>query len=110
MSSCTGTYRCLPTHEKPSYASGEQVGCIRFALLFSIFLAVPVFSLWTTFTASAGNVRGIKIGHPPGKLIDIGTHRLHLYCAGKGSPTVILDAGLGGSSLEWWTVQQKLAV
>jgi len=44
---------------------------------------------------------------PPGKLYRIGSHRLHIYCVGHGSPTVILDAGLGGISLEW-TVVQKL--
>lgn len=29
---------------------------------------------------------------PPGRLIDVGGHHLHLYCTGEGSPTVILDA------------------
>jgi hypothetical protein len=32
---------------------------------------------------------------PPGQLVDIGGHRLHLHCVGEGSPTVVLDAGLG---------------
>src|SRR2546430_6786928 len=35
---------------------------------------------------------------PPGKLIDIGGRKLHLFCEGKGSPTVILMAGGGGFS------------
>ena len=42
---------------------------------------------------------------PPGTLVDIGTHRLHLSCAGRGSPSVIFDAALGGSSLSWSLVQ-----
>ena len=33
---------------------------------------------------------------PPGQLIDLGNHRLHLYVAGKGSPTIVLDHSLGG--------------
>lgn len=37
---------------------------------------------------------------PPGKLYQVGNHRLHIYCMGEGSPSVILDAGLGGFSLE----------
>lgn len=41
----------------------------------------------------------------PGRLIDIGTHRLHIICAGSGSPAVIFDAALGGSSLSWALVQ-----
>src|SRR5215218_3863475 len=28
---------------------------------------------------------------PPGQLIDVGGHRLHLYCTGSGNPTVVLQ-------------------
>lgn len=34
-----------------------------------------------------------------GKLISVGDHKLHIECVGKGSPTVILEAGLGDTSL-----------
>jgi pimeloyl-ACP methyl ester carboxylesterase len=46
---------------------------------------------------------------PPGQLVDIGGHRLHLHCVGEGSPTVVLDAGLGAFSLDWGAVQSKIA-
>src|SRR5882762_5528276 len=46
---------------------------------------------------------------PPGKLIDIGGRKLHLYCEGKGSPTVILMAGGGAFSIDWALVQPKVA-
>lgn len=46
---------------------------------------------------------------PPGRLVDIGGYRLHLYCTGEGSPTVILDYGLVGSYLEWQRVQLEIA-
>ncbi|MBI1277582.1 MAG: alpha/beta fold hydrolase [Anaerolineaceae bacterium] len=46
---------------------------------------------------------------PPGQLIDIGDFRLHIHCIGEGSPTVILEAGTGGSSLDWSLVQPKIA-
>jgi pimeloyl-ACP methyl ester carboxylesterase len=42
---------------------------------------------------------------PPGHLVDVGGHRLHLWCTGAGAPAVILDAGLGGSSPGWGFVQ-----
>jgi pimeloyl-ACP methyl ester carboxylesterase len=40
---------------------------------------------------------------PPGQLIDVGGHRLHLNCTGSGSPTVVLQAGGGetSSNLGW---------
>jgi pimeloyl-ACP methyl ester carboxylesterase len=46
---------------------------------------------------------------PPGQLVDIGGHRLHLRCVGQGSPTVVLDAGLGEFSLGWGAVQPQIA-
>jgi pimeloyl-ACP methyl ester carboxylesterase len=46
---------------------------------------------------------------PPGRLVDIGGFRLHVNCGGEGLPTVILDAALGGSSVSWCFVQQKVA-
>jgi pimeloyl-ACP methyl ester carboxylesterase len=46
---------------------------------------------------------------PPGRLIDVGGFTLHLNCAGEGSPTVILDAALGASSVSWSCVQPEIA-
>ena len=42
---------------------------------------------------------------PPGRLVDAGGYRLHLYCVGEGAPTVVMDAGLGGGVPDWSTVQ-----
>ena len=46
---------------------------------------------------------------PPGHLVDIGGHRLHLWCTGNGAPAVILDTGLGGSIAGWGFVQPEVA-
>jgi pimeloyl-ACP methyl ester carboxylesterase len=50
-------------------------------------------------------------GSPPGMLIDIGTHKLHLVCAGpeRAKPVVILEAGGGAYSTTWAAVQKALA-
>jgi len=45
----------------------------------------------------------------PGTLVDVGGFRLHIHCSGEGSPAVILDAALGGSSVSWSLVQPELA-
>jgi pimeloyl-ACP methyl ester carboxylesterase len=34
----------------------------------------------------------------PGRLIDVGGHKLHINCTGSGSPTVVLEPGLGEPS------------
>lgn len=46
---------------------------------------------------------------PPGRLVDVGGFRLHINCAGQGSPCVVFDAALGGSSLSWSLVQGEVA-
>ncbi len=46
---------------------------------------------------------------PPGRLVDVGGHRLHIWCTGAGDPTVILENGLGGSSAGWGFVQPEVA-
>jgi pimeloyl-ACP methyl ester carboxylesterase len=46
---------------------------------------------------------------PPGKLVDLGGHKLHVNCTGKGSPTVVLENGLGDYSFDWTLVQNKVA-
>jgi Alpha/beta hydrolase family len=40
-----------------------------------------------------------------GQMVDIGGYRLNINCTGDGSPTVILDSGLGEPALSWMGVQ-----
>ena len=46
---------------------------------------------------------------PPGEMVDVGGYSLHINCVGRGSPTVILDAGSGGMSAQWVRVQQEVS-
>ena len=48
----------------------------------------------------------------PGRLIDLGGWRLHLNCTGErrpAQPTVVLEAGAGGFSVDWSLVQPEVA-
>jgi pimeloyl-ACP methyl ester carboxylesterase len=50
--------------------------------------------------------------HPPkapGRLVDLGSRHLHIRCVGTGAPTVVLESGGGGISVDWLLVQQKIA-
>jgi pimeloyl-ACP methyl ester carboxylesterase len=48
--------------------------------------------------------------HPMrGQLVDIGRYKMHIYCVGRGTPTVILDSGLGDSFISWQKVQPQIA-
>jgi pimeloyl-ACP methyl ester carboxylesterase len=44
---------------------------------------------------------------PPGKLVDVGRHRLHVQVAGSGSPIVMLEAGIAASSVSWEPVRRE---
>ena len=46
----------------------------------------------------------------PQQRVDVGHgRRMNLYCLGAGSPTVILDAGMGDSTISWALVQPAIA-
>lgn len=77
--------------------------------LVILTLLLALAGLWSALPAKAKGQIDININRPPGRLIDIGTHSLYIYCTGTESPTVVLDAGLGDSSLEWLPVQSRLA-
>jgi len=68
------------------------------ALLGGAALAAeaPV-SWWTRYAAPAN-----QVPLPDGR-------KLNLYCEGKGSPTVVMDAGLGDNASSWRGVQDPIA-
>lgn len=45
----------------------------------------------------------------PGKLVDLGGHRLHVLCSGTGSPVVVVENGLGDFSFDWTLVQKQVS-
>ncbi len=45
----------------------------------------------------------------PGRLIDVGGHRLHIVCVGEGTPTVVIDGGAGARSIFYSHIQKALA-
>ena len=47
----------------------------------------------------------------PGEMVAVAGHDMQLHCTGqgKGGPTVVMDAGLGGGVLDWQTVQPEVA-
>ncbi len=48
--------------------------------------------------------------HPaPGRLIDVGGHRLHSLVMGEGSPAIIFESGLMSTVLSWQYPQREIA-
>jgi len=81
---------------------------LRYTILTetSIVFALAVCGL---IYERAAEAQDLRLYAPPGNLIDLGGYRLHLYCTGQGSPTVILEHGLDGSYLDWRKVQPEIA-
>src|SRR5688500_5261516 len=46
---------------------------------------------------------------PPGEMVGVGGHSLHINCVGQGGPTVVLEAGSGGFSAQWVRVQREVS-
>jgi pimeloyl-ACP methyl ester carboxylesterase len=46
---------------------------------------------------------------PLGKLVNLGGHKLHVYCTGHGGPTVVVENGLGDFSFDWILVQDRVS-
>ena len=64
--------------------------------------------------AVAGGVTTVGAATAPeaagtGQLVDVGGRNVYLQCEGTGSPVVILQAGLGGTSASWARIQPAIA-
>lgn len=46
---------------------------------------------------------------PPGRFVSVDGHRMHLYCTGSGTPTVVLESGGAESYLVWGKLQPPLS-
>lgn len=46
---------------------------------------------------------------PPGRLVDVAGRRMHITCAGRGTPAVVIIPGMGETSSDWAAVQRALA-
>jgi pimeloyl-ACP methyl ester carboxylesterase len=75
------------------WVAGITVFCILLGVVYQIL----------------GTLKDAKLYPPPGRLVDLGTHHLHLLESGRGSPTILLEAGLMSTVLSWTDLQRTLA-
>jgi len=77
-----------------------------------VLSAVVLVAAAVTVCASFNSIALLRFrGHnpPPGETYIVDGHKMHIYCTGSGSPTIVLDAGLGNDALIWGGVQPELA-
>ncbi|HTT19273.1 MAG TPA: alpha/beta hydrolase [Candidatus Sulfotelmatobacter sp.] len=81
---------------------GKRVALILLSLLLVLLVTGYLYE-------NISEARDRRFNPMPGRLVDVGGHRMHIYCTGDGSPTVVLDSGLGDSYLSWHKVQAEIA-
>ncbi len=100
-----------PAHTTPPKRRKALWRRVRRILLIGALLIVLLAGTGLLYQSIA-SAQDASSYPPPGKLIDVGGYRLHLYCTGAvrpGSPTVILEEGIGSTSLVWSKVQPGVA-
>lgn len=71
-------------------------------------LAAAVLAAGVVYQALGA--RADRRRHPPfGRMVSVGSHRLHIFTAGEGAPAVALDNGLPATSVGWCYVQPRVA-
>ena len=80
---------------------------VRLVKVVAVLLVlVLIGTLWESTTEAADQ----RAYPPPGQLVDMGGYSLHLNCVGTGSPTVVIEAGMGDWSTSWSSqVQPEVA-
>jgi pimeloyl-ACP methyl ester carboxylesterase len=78
------------------------------------WLVLPVIATLLVFAIGGGIVTVSATAGPgasstSGRLVDVGGRRLYIECTGSGSPTVVLQAGLGESSSYWGRIAPAIA-
>ena len=73
--------------------------------VIATLLLIAVGGAFATVSAATGRTAESASG----QMIDVGGHRLYIECSGSGSPTVVLQAGLGASSSSWAGIAPNVA-
>lgn len=83
---------------------------MHFALAILIALAaLALLALVGRTYQTVGTSRDLVKYPAPGNLFDLGSHRLHLFTLGEGSPTVLFESGLMSTMLSWKVAQHEIA-
>lgn len=90
------------------FTSRSPVHWLQKSLLALIFLLL-LCALAGFVYENVSEARDRRLNPMPGKLVDVGGHKMHIDCVGQESPAVILDSGLGDSYISWRSVQPDIS-
>ncbi|MBE0408547.1 MAG: alpha/beta hydrolase [Anaerolineales bacterium] len=89
----------------------KSKGCLGTLLWgIGVMSLVAILSLAILFINQRIALSRLHQGYsPPGKLVAVNSHFMHIHYVGSGSPTVVINAGNGSFSLEWMPIQEQLS-
>ncbi len=89
----------------PSAPSSSWVRrLVRILVAFVVVLALAGF-----LYENVSEARDRRFHPMTGRRFDVGGFKMHMDCAGQGSPAVILESGLGDTYISWRKVQPQIA-
>jgi pimeloyl-ACP methyl ester carboxylesterase len=77
--------------------------------LAGVFLVVVCLAMTGALYEMIGRWRDTRRFRERGRLVQVGSIRMNIDCSGRGSPTVILESGSGGPSVDWLMVQPEVS-
>ena len=86
-------------------------GCLFYVtrgllVLVILLVALPVTGIIYESVMAPGDAERYPA---PGQIVSVGDHALHIVCMGQGSPTVVLESGANGYSVDWTLAQPGIA-
>jgi hypothetical protein len=91
---------------KKSYRMGRKV---------AERIVLSIVALVATVVVGSSSFNAIAIhwfrahNPPPGEIYIVNGNKMRMYCTGSGTPTIILEAGLGDDAIVWRGVQPALS-
>ncbi|HEV2397309.1 MAG TPA: alpha/beta hydrolase [Candidatus Sulfotelmatobacter sp.] len=78
-------------------------------ILLGFILLLIIAAIAGFIYENIAEARDRRFNPMPGRLVEVNGRRMHIYCTGEGSPTVVLDSGMGDSYVSWRKVQPEIA-
>ena len=83
----------------------RRIGLALVGLIVALFALAVAGAIYQAIATE----RAERAYPPPGEMVDVGGYSLHINCVGQGTPTVVLDGGLGEWSAQWVLVKQGVS-
>ena len=81
----------------------KMIGLWAFAAIAALLLAGFLFERFCEW-------RDARRFPPPGKMVEVNGHKLHILCEGSApGPTIVIEQGAASPSILWWPITRELA-